>query len=203
MTLQGNKPCAEIVESSLGFWIAQSWKGYPAPPFGSLVATTSEDITVLAIVYQIRTGSSDPQRYPFTYQKTPQELRQEQPQIFEFLQTTFSCLTIGYVVHERILYQLAPLPPQIHAFVEPASLSLARQCFSCEKYLHALFSSSAYLGNLDELLLAIITYQALLKIMDSKKIGLLMQTYSLLTGNDYRRTKLFLQRVEPLVSNCL
>ena len=49
--------------------------------------------TVCGIVHQVQTGSMDPVRYPFAYQKTEAELRAEQPQIFEFLKTTFSCLS--------------------------------------------------------------------------------------------------------------
>lgn len=194
------KPCAEVIESSLSFWMAQSWKWDEVLPFGSLVIATEQQRTILGIVYQIQTGSIDPQRYPFTYQKTQEELLKEQPQIFEFLKTTFSCVTIAYIERERVHYQLAPQPPYIHSFVAPASTHIAKQCFARESYLQTLFASSNLVGNIDELLLAALKYQSNLGILDGKKISTLMQTYSLLTGNDYRRIKLFLQRLEPIVS---
>ncbi len=199
MTNQISKPCAEVIESSLGYWLSQSWKWNEAVPFGSLVVAETKHRTILGIVYQIQTGSIDPQRYPFPYQKTQEELLKEQPQIFEFLKTTFSCVTIGYLERERIHYQLAPQPPHIHSFVGPATTSLARQCFARDIYLQGLFAAAALVGNVDELLLAVLNYQESLQILDPKKIGSLMQTYSLLTGNDYRRIKLFLQRVEPII----
>lgn len=194
------KPCAEVIESSLGHFLSQSWEWNEAVPFGSLVVAQTKQRTILGIVYQIQTGSLDPQRYPFTYKKTQEELLREQPQIFEFLKTNFSSIIIGYMEHDRIHYQLAPLPPQIHSFVGPASTSLARQCFARDIYLQGLFAAANLVGNVDELLLAILNYQSSLQILDAKKIGPLMQTYSLLTGNDYRRIKLFLQRVEPLIN---
>lgn len=194
-----NKPCGEVIESSLNYWLAQSWKWNESVPFGSLVIAQEKQRSLIGVVYQIQTGSIDPQRYPFTYQKTHEELQREQPQIFEFLKTTFSCIAIGYLERDRIHYQLAPQPPYIHSFVGLATAQLAKQCFARDVYLQTLFASAALIGNVDELLLAICYYQSTLEILDGHKINSLMQTYSLLTGNDYRRIKLFLQRIEHLI----
>ena len=109
------KPFAEVIESSLQGWLAQSWNWNCFPAFGSLVTIETKKRQLFGIVHQIQTGSMDPMRHPFPYQKTEEELLQEQPQIFEFLKTTFSCLTLGYSERERIIYLLAPEPPQIHS----------------------------------------------------------------------------------------
>ena len=109
---------AEIIESSLSMWTAQCWQWNHSPVFGSIVQTKTLKRTIFGIVYKIETGSIDPIRQPFIYKKTEEELLKEQPQIFEFIRTTFSCLTIGYFEDEKIFYQISrvflllPLPAQ-------------------------------------------------------------------------------------------
>jgi len=198
--MKNNKAFAEIIESSLHGWLAQSWQWNKFPQFGSLVMVETKKRTIFGIVHQIQTGSMEPMRYPFPYQKTEEELLRDQPQIFEFLKTTFSCLAIGYQEKGRIYYLAAPEPPQIHSFVTPMDTDTAKQFLYSERYLHLLFGS-AHLFNLDELLLAILKQHAELSILSAHKINDFINTYSLLTGNDYRRLKLFLQRAEPIVNN--
>ncbi|MCF7900082.1 hypothetical protein K9K77_01100, partial [Candidatus Babeliales bacterium] len=99
---------AEIVESSLTVWTAQSWEWNTFPEFGSLVVVPEKKRNLFGIVHQINTGSIEPGRYPFTYQKTQEELFKEQPQIFEFLKTTFSCITLGYQEQEKMFHTIAP-----------------------------------------------------------------------------------------------
>ena len=91
-----SKPFAEIIESSLQTFLGQCWAWNKMPQFGSLVVVENGLKPIFGVVYQIQTGSMDPVRYPFPYQKTHEELLAQQPQIFEFLKTTFSCLSLGY-----------------------------------------------------------------------------------------------------------
>jgi len=190
---------AEVVESALHIWTAHSWQWDQAPPFGSLVSTTSGNRTILGIVHQTQTGSMDPNRHPFPFQKTEEELRLEQPQIFEFLKTTFTCLTVGYREKEQTHYTLAPTPPKIHAFVQATPKDIAAQFFSNDRYLHLLFGAAGLLYNLDELLLAVLREIAATHTLSQERLEQFMQTYALLAGNDYRRLKLFLQRAEPIL----
>ncbi len=194
-----NKPFAEVIESSLHGWLAQSWQWDTFPSFGAIVTIQGKKRTHFGIVHQIQTGSMDPIRYPFPYQKTEEELLKEQPQIFEFLKTTFSCLIIGYQEKGHIYYMMAPEPPKIHAFVQPISLDLAKQFFSSQKYLHLLFSLSNQIANLDELLLAVLKQQGQLDTLSEAKLAAFIEDFSLLTGNDYRRLKLFLQRAQAIM----
>ena len=140
--MKDSNPFAEVIESSLHGWLAQSWQWNTFPPFGSLVIVETKKRTLFGIVHQIQTGSMAPVRYPFPYQKTEEELLEEQPQIFEFLKTTFSCLTIGYHEKSRLFYLIAPEPPQIHSFVSPASQEQSCRFFSNNHYLHLLFLST-------------------------------------------------------------
>jgi len=190
---------AEVIESSLHDWKAQCWKWNTFPAFGSIVTIKSGLRTIFGIVHQVKMGSMDPTRYPFPYQKTEEELMREQPQIFEFLKTTFSCITIGYHQNGKMYYLLSPQPPKIHTFVANATTEESKQFFTNDKYLHLLFGLSGQIFNLEELLLAMINYQATLNILSKEKINNFIETFSLLTANDYRRLKLFLQRVEPLL----
>jgi hypothetical protein len=141
----------------------------------------------------------DPGRYPFPYQKTHQELLAEQPQIFEFLKTTFLCVSLGYAVNGKVYYLMPPEPPLIHSFIAAATPEQSRLFFSQNRYLNLLFGANNLIPNLDELLLALLKAQNDQNPLKNDRLNDFMQTYSLLTGNDYRRLKLFLQRVEGLL----
>lgn len=196
-----HKPFAEVVESSLVQFKAQAWQWDAFAEFGSLVTVESKQRIIIGIVYDIQTGSIDPQRYPFAYQKTESELLAEQPQIFSFLKTTFSCLILGYYHKGKIYYTLSPEPPKIHAFVQPAQADLLKTFLYQELYLHIMFNAAQHIHNIDELLLALLKQKKILGILSAEKIHALAQTFSLLTGNDYRRLKLFLQRAQALVDH--
>ena len=165
-----NKPFAEVIESSLHGFMAQSWQWNSFPTFGSLITVEQGERTSFGIVHHIQTGSMDPMRYPFPYQKTEDELLKEQPQIFEFLKTTFSCLNVGYLEKGKITYALAGQPVKIHAFVSPASTALSKQFFYSNNYLHVIFGCANQITNLDELLLAILKEQAALQVLSADKI---------------------------------
>ena len=200
MTHQG-KCFAEVIESSLTSWLAQSWAWDTFPEFGSFVAIEGKKRTIFGIVHQVQTGSMDPVRYPFPYQKTEEELLKEQPQIFEFLKTTFSCIAIGYQEKKAMSYLIAPEPPKIHSFITRPDLETSKIFFASTRYMHLLFTHSAQIFNMDELMLALLKQHIDLNILTKDKINAFMQTYSLLTGNDYRRIKLFLQRAEHMLAN--
>lgn len=194
-----NPPCAEIIESSLSTWIVQSWKWDTYPPFGSLVTIQEGAITLFGIIYQIKTGSSNPVYVPIAHQQTENELLRNQPHIFNFLQTTLTCLNIGYHDNGIMIYQHAPRPPKIHAHLRCATIDEYRLFFSSEQYLHLLFNLSNSFSNLDELLLALLKNLGDHQVLSPECIKRFIKTFSLLTGNDYRRLKLFLQRAHPIV----
>lgn len=196
-----NKPFAEVIESSLSHWVAQSWQWDALPSFGQLVTLTSQNITYVALVNAIQTGSSDPSRSPIPYQKTEDELRAEQPQIFAFLKTTFTCIPLGYLDKGRVRYQLPGQPPKIHAFVQSAELDISKLFFAHQQYLHVLFGLNNQILYMDELLLALLEQQASLGILTAERVAAIIETISLLTGNDYRRLKLFLQRAQPIIQS--
>ncbi len=199
MNQKTNKAFSEVIESSLHGFTAQCWQWDDFPAFGELVTIQSGTRTLFGIVHQVHTGSMDPVRYPFPYQKTEAELLAEQPQIFEFLKTTLQCITAGYLENNKIYYLVSPEPPKIHSFVNHTQAELSRRFFADPGYLHLIFGQGAMIQGLDELLLALLKQQAALNIINQNMIEKFVDSFSLLTGNDYRRLKLFLQRAEPLL----
>lgn len=194
-----NSAFAEVVESSLNTWQGHCWQWDDFPQFGALVTITTPDRTFFGIVSQIQTGSLDPARTPFPFGKTEEELAKEQPQIFAFLKTTFACTVVGYEENNTLNYQWPPEPPKIHAFIHRASDEHYRRFFAGEQYIHPLFGSAASLPSLDELLLALLKQLAHRNLLTQEKINQFVEHFSLLTGNDYRRLKLFLQRVSTML----
>lgn len=196
---------AEVIESCLDHYTAQCWQWNQFPSFGSLVYVQDATKIIFGIVSHIQTGSMDPTRTPFPYQKTEAELQAEQPQIFEFLKTTFTVQIVGYEEREegssdtKIYHVLPPTPCKIHAFIAQADQIIKTRFFTGSEFLHLLFAFSNNIPNLDELLLAIIKQLAHKKIFDHTNIDNFCQTFTLFTGNDYRRLKLFLKRVEALL----
>ncbi len=195
-----NKAFAEVIASSLTSWLAQSWQWDLFPAFGSLVVVPQGERTLIGIIHQITTGSLDPMRTPFAYQKTEEELSKEQPQIFEFLKTTFSCWVMGYQENGAFYYQLAPNPPKIHAFVYNASSQFYKDFFADQRYLHLLFSHASQSPSHEELLLALLALRAQHQALSSKDLVGMAETFCLLTGNDYKRLKIFLHRAQALIT---
>ncbi len=197
--LQSATPFAEIIESSLSTWRGQCWNWERLPQHGSILTVTSGSRTIFGLVHAITTGSHDNQRTVFAYQKTEEELKKEHPHVFEFLTSTFECITLGYKEDTQIRYQMAPTPPKIHAFISVASQEDLRTFFAREQYLHTLFAHADQLFSLDDLLLALLEQLAQSAALSPEKLSRFITTFSLLTGNDYRRLKLFLQRAQPVL----
>ena len=191
---------AEVIESSLHSFLAQCWVWDDFPVYGSLVMVESGDMLLLGTVSELSTGSMDPMRYPFPYKKTEEELKAEQPQIFEFLKTTFRVHIVGYQEKTggKVNYLLPPKPAKIHSFVRECDAGLAKRFFSQPDYVHLLFAFESQTGSLDELLLAILKHLKNAQLLDDKALDAFCKTFSLRTGNDYRRLKLFLQRVQSI-----
>lgn len=220
-------PFAEIIESSLDSFLAQSWSWDIFPTFGSLVevrvatknkvpsskvpsskappstkaspSTKEKSFNILGCVTSVKTGSMDPLRYPFPYKKTEAELEKEQPQIFEFLKTTFCVKILGYQDEKKIHYTIPPTPAKIHSFVYNSSTKCSVDFFSNPDFLYLLFSEQNSITHFDDLLLSIFKNLKEQKQLSPKLIALFCKKFSLLTGNNYRRMKLFLQRVESVL----
>ena len=79
---------------------------------------------VYALVYGATTSSLEPNRRPSALGFADEdEMRLQQPQIFELLRTEFSGLLVGYSEggDKPLRRHLPPLPPRIHSRVYPCS----------------------------------------------------------------------------------
>ncbi len=115
----------EIIAASTGQFTAQvlqspelDWSR--VPPLGSLVRVSSESVAaqVLGVVCQVETTGLDGVHRPLALNLSRQQLREQQPQIFDLLTTRFEAITVGYI-EQNTFYQYYPAyPPQIHDFTE-------------------------------------------------------------------------------------
>lgn len=199
--MEHSQPFAEIIESSLSSWRAQCWQWDSIPAYGSIVTVKTNSRTLFGLVHDTSTASADTHRTVFTYKKTQEELKRDHPHIFEFLHTTFQCITLGYSEQEHVIYQPAPEPPKIHAFVMPATKTDLQSLFAHEQYLHTLFSHAQNLFSLDDVVLALMKHIADQDLLHDERFSRIIKTFSLLTGNDYRRLKLFLQRAQTMLQS--
>lgn len=184
-----NKAFGEIIESSLGHWRGQSWQWDYFPRFASLVIVDAGSLKLVGLIYEVKTGSADSTREPYAYQKTEEELRQQQPHIFSFLKTTFSCSALGFIENNKLYFQIPPIPPKIHAFVEHASAHVAQQCFTDPSFMVSVAHTPAAPMLVDELLLAIIKEQVIAGNLTQAQLTDILEQYSLMYGHDYRRLK--------------
>lgn len=196
-----NKPFGEIIESSLTHWKVQCWQWDVMPAFGSLVVITQGSSTIYGIVTHIQTGSNDPGRVPFAYQKTEEELHREQPQIFALLQTTVTCMIVGYEDEHTLLYQLPPYPTKIHAFVQQATPDQLRAFYARPTFLPMLANQSSLFVSIEDVLLTIIKQLHELNMLERGYLDECIRMFSTIIGNDYRRLKMFTHRLEHLLQS--
>lgn len=196
---QHPQPCAEIISSSLHSWIGESWQWDYSPCFGEIVTAHSNGTDYYGIVTTITTGSSDPHRTPFAYQKTREQLEAEHPHIFEFLQTHFTCSLLCYKPSQgnTLHHNYAPNPPSIHSFIRQATIHEAEAIFFDSLYLQRLFAQVQDIP-IDELIIGCITHYRNF-FTNEKRLEELIHTYTLLINNDYRRLRLFLQRIQAII----
>lgn len=190
-----NNAFAEIVESSLATCTAQCWDWETMPRFGQFVAIDVGEEKLIGIVSDIKTGSMDPTRYPFPYQKTHEELRTQHPQIFEFLKSVFSITMVGSISGSSKRYALPSQPAKIHTFVGNAPTETLKPFLQSSAFLPLLLSGNSTPHQGDELFLAVIDELARLSVLTADLFEQYYHTYSLLIGNDYRRLKVLLQRI--------
>lgn len=188
-----HSPFAEVVQSSITSSTIQCWQWNVVPELGSLIAIQTKKQIYFGIINMIQLGSADPSRQPYAYQKTEDELMAEQPQVFEFLQTTCTYLPVGFLENDTIFYQLPPTPPNIHSFVSLATAEQYQLFFNSEMYLPLLLQQQILPQ--EELLLAVLRKRAAHHALTKKSLLQCIDFFAY-HCNDYRKLRLFLQRIE-------
>ncbi len=187
------KPFAEVIQSSITSSTIQCWQWNVVPELGSLITIQTKKHLNFGIINSIQLGSIDPSRQPYAYQKTEEELLAEQPQVFEFLQTTCTYLPVGFMENNSMYYQLPPTPPNIHSFVSLATQEHYQTFFATEMYLPLLLQPQNIPH--EELLLALLRKRATHNALTKKSLLHCIDLFAY-HCNDYRKLRLFLQRIE-------
>ena len=185
----------EVVYSAISQWTTQAWQYDCYPEFGSVICLQSDQVQIFGVVYHIKTDSDDPVRQVFAFQKLEQELREEQPQVFAFAKTSFSAIPLAFLQAGRLIYAMPPRPPKLHSFVRLATTAELVNLLANSGCVHALFSQYAKIEYFEELLLAFLRYLEQNNLVSRSLLMQISEQLSLVTTNDYRRLKMFMDRV--------
>lgn len=189
----------EVIASSLTQLTVQAWELEQYPPFGSLIRTHYEKMDCFGIVCDIQTGPKDAARTPLAFGKTVQELKQEQPHIFQLLHTIVTVLPLGYTHKTDIVYAIPPCPAPIHSFAYACASKELMLFFSNMQWLITFFNLAQQNPLFDELLLALLHNAHRSEALNNKIMQEIIDTFCLLTHNDYWKLKIFLQRIESFI----
>ena len=193
------KPFGEIISSSLTTWTIQCWDLEQFSPFGFLVSSDNQDAQLFGIVCAITTGPKDAGRTPHAFGKTPLELRHEQPHIFQLLHTQVAAIPLGYVSEDEVIYEVPKRPAHIHAFARPCSVQEFHTFFSHAQWLIVFFNLAQQHPLFDELLVSLVHHACAHKALTQEKMQDIIDLFCLLSNNDYKKLKIFLQRIEAFI----
>ncbi len=183
----------EVIGSSNTEFIAESTLLHNSPPFGSFIKVQGRE-TIYAVVFNAYTHSLEPNRLAIAYHRSEQELRDEQPQIFELLKTKFEAVIIGYEGEGAIRHHLPPQPPRLHSFVYPCQAREVRRLTSHFWFFRFLMSVEK--APRDELIAAAI--RAAYAVREGERSFLVRAGKELvkLIGDNYEMLASILQRIQ-------
>ena len=155
---------------------------------------------VYALVFAANTASLEPNRRPSALGFADEdEMRNQQPQIFELLRTEFSGLLIAYAEGEGkpLRRHLPPLPPRIHSRVYPCSLEETRLLTEDLSFLRSLLLPSGGTAGVpvDELAAACLRGAREAHADDEAFLLRAGRTLALLLPTDYERLQAILRNV--------
>ena len=182
----------EVVESSTTELIAQARELHGAPSFGQFVRVEAA-MPVVGIVFNVFTHSIEANRRPTAYGKTEEELRLEQPQIFELLRTEFQALVIGYLDGDESVQILPPQPARIHSFVYLCSDEQVRAFTRTDDYLRSILNTSKI--PTDELVISVLRHAVRAHGHAPSYLVQMGKELSRLLSDDYDRLSSIIRRV--------
>ena len=155
---------------------------------------------VYALVFAANTASLEPSRRPSALGFADEdEMRNQQPQIFELLRTEFSGLLIAYAEGEDkpLRRHLPPRPPRIHSRVYPCSLEETRLLTEDLSFLRSLLLPSGGAAGVpvDELAAACLRGAREAHADDEAFLLRAGRTLALLLPTDYERLQAILRNV--------
>ena len=171
------------------------------PPPAILNSGVSLPPAVYALVYGANTASLEPNRRPSALGFADEdEMRRQQPQIFELLRTEFSGILIAYSdgSDKPLRRHLPPLPPRIHSRVYPCSPAETRLLTEDLSFLRGLLlpSGGALAGvPSDELAAACLRMARPAHPDDQAFLLKAGRTLATLLATDYERLQAILRNV--------
>ncbi|MEK7434044.1 MAG: hypothetical protein AABZ74_12990 [Cyanobacteriota bacterium] len=200
------KRVGEIVSSNTTSFIAQCIKNTDSdeltlaqsPYFGSFVKSKCDELgfDIIAVVYEISSGSIDSVHRPTAMNLSRQELRLQQPQIFDLLKTDFSAITIGYIFEDKLYQGIPPHPPQIHDFVYTCDYKEIALITEKKDYLRTLLNSGVSLS--EELLEATIRYGYYSRGCNRDFLVSSGKELSSLMKDNYDKLSSILKKIKPI-----
>ena len=182
----------EVIESSTTELVAEARHLHGAPSFGRFIRVESE-VSIIGIVFNVFTHSIEPNRRPTAYGKTEEELRMEQPQIFELLRTEFQALVVGYLDGDRPVHVMPPQPARIHSFAYLCDDEEVRNFTRTEDYLRSILSAAKV--PTDELLITTMRTTLEAHGRASEYLVRMGKELSRLLRDDYDRLSSMLRRI--------
>lgn len=184
----------EIIESSTSQFTSESRELNGAPPFGSFVKTRGA-LPVYGLVFNVCTHSIEPNRRATAYGLTEQQLREEQPQIFELLKTEFEAVIIGYGDDKGPQQVLPPQPPGIHSFVFPCSESEVKALTNSGDFLRSILCGNGNRLPADDLIIASVRNAWAARAFDMPYLVSIGKDLCRLIRDDYDRLSSIMRRV--------
>ncbi len=184
----------EIVESSTSHFTSESRELNGAPPFGSFVKTLGA-LPVYGLVFNVCTHSIEPNRRATAYGLTEQQLREEQPQIFELLKTEFEAVIIGYGDDKGPQQVLPPQPPGIHSFVFPCTESEIKALTNSGDFLRSILCGNGNRLPADDLIIASVRNAWAARAFDMPYLVGIGKDLCRLIRDDYDRLSSIMRRV--------
>ncbi len=198
------KKVGEIVASNTSSFTAQCSRDDSAnltlpqaPYFGSFVISKGEEIgfDIIAVVFDISSGSIDSVHRPTAMNLTRAELRFQQPQIFDLLKTDFSAITIGYIKDGKIYQSVPPHPPQIHDFVYSCTNYQVKEITSNLDYIRSLLNSGSNMC--EDIIEANLKYAYVARGKNRDFLINAGRELSNLLKDNYDRLSAILRRIKP------
>lgn len=151
---------------------------------------------IYAVVYQATTTSVDSSRKLRAYWKGEEQLKEEQPELSEWmLVTNFRAIIIGYSTNGRVCQFLPPQPPKLLTQVEPCTPEEVKYITSRMGFLRTLANSRS--APTEEVIAACIREASGAWSNDEEFLIAAGKELATLMKDDYDRLQAIMRRVAP------
>jgi hypothetical protein len=153
------------------------------------------NVETYAIVYHSTTAPIDNVHRARALGLSRQQLREEQPQIFEMLKTEFRAVIVGYREGRSTCQYLPPYPPQVHDLVFACTSPETSRFYQGLDFLRTLLQLSG--APTDELVAAALRQGYVAQGRSREWLLRAGREVSLLLKDDYDRLGAIVRRLAP------